>query len=208
VTHLQSARLAVGARSSLSAAAAVGGVSAAKPSAPEDSNDAPTNTMAAGMLLSRLTPIVQDGDAITSSASGSSLSLASPHCSCCQGGSPGAAAASVSSPLPSVACDSGTSTLPAQEVSAFACCSQHGYLSSRGGCHKRWRSLVNCDHGDSTTNRWDSPALARPAAADVHATRPPAAAERHRRGRHRCCHPRPRRVPAPPASPPPPAALR
>jgi hypothetical protein len=28
-------------------------------------------------------------------------------------------------------------------------CSQHGYLSSRGGCQKRWHSLVNCDHGDS-----------------------------------------------------------
>jgi hypothetical protein len=36
-------------------------------------------------------------------------------------------------------------------------CSQHGYLSSRSGCHNRWHSLMNCDHGDSTTSRFDSP---------------------------------------------------
>jgi hypothetical protein len=46
------------------------------------------------------------------------------------------------------------------EVSAWrqgTSCSQNGYLSSRGGCQKRWHSLVNCDHGDSTTSRLDSP---------------------------------------------------
>jgi hypothetical protein len=37
------------------------------------------------------------------------------------------------------------------------CCSQNGYLSSRGGCPNRWHSLVNCDHGDSTSSRFDSP---------------------------------------------------
>jgi hypothetical protein len=36
-------------------------------------------------------------------------------------------------------------------------CSQNGYLSSRGGCQNRWHSLVSCDHGDSTTGRFDSP---------------------------------------------------
>jgi hypothetical protein len=36
-------------------------------------------------------------------------------------------------------------------------CSQNGFLSSRGGCQNRWHSLVNCDHGDSTTSRCDSP---------------------------------------------------
>jgi hypothetical protein len=42
-------------------------------------------------------------------------------------------------------------------VAAFAC-SQNGYLSSRGGCQNRWHLLVNCDHGDSTSSRFDSPA--------------------------------------------------
>jgi hypothetical protein len=37
-------------------------------------------------------------------------------------------------------------------------CSQNGYLSSRGGCQNRWHLLANCDHGDSTTSRFDSPA--------------------------------------------------
>jgi hypothetical protein len=36
-------------------------------------------------------------------------------------------------------------------------CSQNGYLSSRGGGQNRWHSLVSCDHGDSTTSRFDSP---------------------------------------------------
>jgi hypothetical protein len=39
-------------------------------------------------------------------------------------------------------------------------CSQNGYLSSRGGYQNRWHSLVNCDHGDSTTSRFDSPVAA------------------------------------------------
>jgi hypothetical protein len=43
-------------------------------------------------------------------------------------------------------------------VRATSCCSQNGYLSSRGGCQNRWHSLVNCDHGDSTSSRFDSPA--------------------------------------------------
>jgi hypothetical protein len=30
---------------------------------------------------------------------------------------------------------------------------ENGYLSRRGGCQNRWHSLVNCDHGDSTTSR-------------------------------------------------------
>jgi hypothetical protein len=33
-------------------------------------------------------------------------------------------------------------------------CGQNGYLSSRGGCPNRWHSLLNCDHGDSTTSRF------------------------------------------------------
>jgi hypothetical protein len=37
-------------------------------------------------------------------------------------------------------------------------CHQNGYLSSRGGCQNCWHSLVNCDHGDSTASRFDSPA--------------------------------------------------
>eukprot|EP01047_Picozoa_sp_COSAG01_P084976 COSAG01_NODE_18475_length_1073_cov_1.410678_1_plen_87_part_10 len=40
---------------------------------------------------------------------------------------------------------------------ALLSCSQKGYLSSRGGCQNRWHSLVNGDHGDSTTSRLDSP---------------------------------------------------
>jgi hypothetical protein len=36
-------------------------------------------------------------------------------------------------------------------------CSQNGYLLGRGGCQHRWHSLVNCDHGDSTSSRFDSP---------------------------------------------------
>eukprot|EP01047_Picozoa_sp_COSAG01_P082356 COSAG01_NODE_16781_length_1204_cov_12.532127_2_plen_185_part_00 len=36
-------------------------------------------------------------------------------------------------------------------------CSQNGSVLSRGGCPNRWHSLVNCDHGDSTSGRWDSP---------------------------------------------------
>jgi hypothetical protein len=36
--------------------------------------------------------------------------------------------------------------------------SHNGYLSSRGGRQHRWHSLVSCDHGDSTTSRFDSPA--------------------------------------------------
>jgi hypothetical protein len=43
-------------------------------------------------------------------------------------------------------------------AAAAARCSQNGYLSSRGGCPSRWHSLVNGDHGDSTTSRFDSPA--------------------------------------------------
>eukprot|EP01047_Picozoa_sp_COSAG01_P076723 COSAG01_NODE_13572_length_1566_cov_1.222222_2_plen_125_part_00 len=38
-----------------------------------------------------------------------------------------------------------------------ASCSQNGYLLSRGGCQTRWHSLVNFDHGDSTTSHVDSP---------------------------------------------------
>jgi hypothetical protein len=37
------------------------------------------------------------------------------------------------------------------------CSSQKGYLLRRGGCQNRWHSLVSCDHGDSTTSRFDSP---------------------------------------------------
>eukprot|EP01047_Picozoa_sp_COSAG01_P009465 COSAG01_NODE_389_length_17708_cov_111.404452_5_plen_209_part_00 len=37
-------------------------------------------------------------------------------------------------------------------------CVQNGYLLRRGGCQNRWHSLVNRDHGDSTTTgRFDSP---------------------------------------------------
>jgi hypothetical protein len=36
-------------------------------------------------------------------------------------------------------------------------CSQNGHLSNRGGGQNRWHSLVSCDHGDSTTSRFDSP---------------------------------------------------
>jgi hypothetical protein len=36
-------------------------------------------------------------------------------------------------------------------------CSQNGYLSSRGGYQNRWHSLVSCQHGDSTSSRFDSP---------------------------------------------------
>eukprot|EP01049_Picozoa_sp_SAG25_P002945 SAG25_NODE_160_length_13390_cov_9.002708_13_plen_90_part_00 len=39
-------------------------------------------------------------------------------------------------------------------------CSQNGYLLSRGGCQYRWHSLVSCDHGNSTTGRFDSPSAA------------------------------------------------
>jgi hypothetical protein len=37
---------------------------------------------------------------------------------------------------------------------------QNGFSSSRGGFQSRWHSLVNCDYGDSTTSRFDSPAAA------------------------------------------------
>jgi hypothetical protein len=47
--------------------------------------------------------------------------------------------------------------LPAPAAPPPATCSQNGYLSSRGGCQKRWHLLVNCDHGDSTTSLFDSP---------------------------------------------------
>jgi hypothetical protein len=40
-------------------------------------------------------------------------------------------------------------------------CGQSGYLTSRGGWQNRWHSLVNCDHGHSTTSRFDSPARSR-----------------------------------------------
>jgi hypothetical protein len=46
-------------------------------------------------------------------------------------------------------------------------CSQDGYLLRRGGCQNRWHSLLNCDHGDSTTSRFDSPRACAPAAAAV-----------------------------------------
>jgi hypothetical protein len=49
------------------------------------------------------------------------------------------------------------SSAAAASSSACACCSQNGYLSSRGGCQNRWHSLVNCDYGDSTSSRFDSP---------------------------------------------------
>eukprot|EP01047_Picozoa_sp_COSAG01_P033667 COSAG01_NODE_2487_length_7592_cov_4.423328_2_plen_137_part_00 len=49
-------------------------------------------------------------------------------------------------------------------------CRQNGYLSSRGGCQNRWHSLVNCDHGDSTTSRFDSPdGSSTPPSAHAHA---------------------------------------
>jgi hypothetical protein len=32
-----------------------------------------------------------------------------------------------------------------------------GSLLGRGGCQHRGQSLANCDHGDSTTGRFDSP---------------------------------------------------
>jgi hypothetical protein len=57
---------------------------------------------------------------------------------------------------------------------AIVHCSQNGYVSSRGGCQHRRHSLVNWDHGDLTTRRFDSPAGAAGSAAH--------------RGRH---HPRP-----------------
>jgi hypothetical protein len=44
--------------------------------------------------------------------------------------------------------------------STIGSCSQNGHSSSRGGCPNRWHSLVNCDHGDSTTSRFDSPGSA------------------------------------------------
>jgi hypothetical protein len=36
-------------------------------------------------------------------------------------------------------------------------CSQNGWLLRRGGCHKCCHSLENCDHGDLTASRFDSP---------------------------------------------------
>jgi hypothetical protein len=65
-------------------------------------------------------------------------------------------------------------------------CSQKGYLASRGGRHNRWHSLVNCDHSDSTTSRFDSP-TPQPS--------PPRASQPRRPGRS---HPSPR-VTSPPA---------
>jgi hypothetical protein len=47
--------------------------------------------------------------------------------------------------------------LGALEQCGTLLCSPNGYLSSRGRCQNRWHSLVNCDHGDSTTSRFDSP---------------------------------------------------
>jgi hypothetical protein len=37
------------------------------------------------------------------------------------------------------------------------CCSQNGYLSSRGGCQNRWHLLVNGKHGASIRWPFDSP---------------------------------------------------
>jgi hypothetical protein len=76
-------------------------------------------------------------------------------------------------------------------ASVFAC-SQKGYLSSRGGYQNRWHSLVSCDHGDSTTSRFDSPWCAPPRWPPP-APRPAAAAA-------------PPRAPPPAARAPPPAA--
>ena len=51
---------------------------------------------------------------------------------------------------------------PCRACAAPACarppCGQNGYLSSRGGYPNRWHSPVSCDHGDSTTSGFDSPA--------------------------------------------------
>jgi hypothetical protein len=41
----------------------------------------------------------------------------------------------------------------------------NGYLPSRSGCPNRWHSLVSCDHGDSTTSRFGSPADPAPSMA-------------------------------------------
>jgi hypothetical protein len=57
-------------------------------------------------------------------------------------------------------------------VLARVLCSQNGYLSGRGGCQNRWHSLVNCDHGDSTTSRLDSPVSQRAVAPTRGASTP------------------------------------
>jgi hypothetical protein len=52
-------------------------------------------------------------------------------------------------------------------------CSQNGHLLSRGGGPNRWHSLVNCDRGDSTTSRFDSPGLAAAVAGHPSGRAPP-----------------------------------
>jgi hypothetical protein len=54
-------------------------------------------------------------------------------------------------------------------------CSRNGYLSSRGGCPNRWHSLVSCDHGDSTTIRFDSPRASAARGARTCSPTPPRA---------------------------------
>jgi hypothetical protein len=60
-------------------------------------------------------------------------------------------------------------------VEVVSAASQNGHLSSRGGCQDRWHSLVNCNHGDSTTSRCDSPgtngrAIESPCPPQLHTT--------------------------------------
>jgi hypothetical protein len=54
------------------------------------------------------------------------------------------------------AATSGSPGMPSAAMCAPPC-SPNGYLSSRGGCQNRWHSLLNCEHGDSTTSRFDPP---------------------------------------------------
>jgi hypothetical protein len=85
----------------------------------------------------------------------------------------------------------------------LAVCSQHGYLSSRGGGPNRWHPLDNCDHGDSTTSRFDSPSRCAVCGCCCHRRR-----RRRRRApsggyRHRAKQPAP--PPIVSTHPPPPA---
>jgi hypothetical protein len=54
------------------------------------------------------------------------------------------------------AATSGSPGMPSAAMCAPPC-SPNGYLSSRGGCQNRWHSRRNCEHGDSTTSRFDPP---------------------------------------------------
>jgi hypothetical protein len=75
-------------------------------------------------------------------------------------------------------CSSRSSPQPRRMAwTAGSSSSQH--LLSRGGCQNRRQSLVNCDHGDSTTSRFDAPGQAQGAQP------PTAGADGCAR---RCCH--------------------